>query len=138
MLPPCCPAAGFIVGFISGILGVTGTGIGVNWDPNDVAGSFSGGANWAWYGSNYDWRPFLAALLCSSCTLLAWCTVAWLLRKRFGIKGPGISGIVMRIPGAKWVTATPHWNPDTSVPDAPLKSHVLPLSVAEGKSMPAV
>jgi hypothetical protein len=44
-----------VVGFVSGILGVTATGIGVNWNPADVAGSFSGGANWGWYGNNYDW-----------------------------------------------------------------------------------
>mgnify|MGYP001806830413 CR=1 FL=1 len=25
--------------------------------------------------------------------------------------GPGISGLVMRIPGAKWVTASPNWEP---------------------------
>lgn len=50
---PCLPA-GFIVGFLAGILGVTGTGIGVNWNPADVSGSFSYGANWAWYQSNYE------------------------------------------------------------------------------------
>lgn len=50
---PCLPA-GFIVGFLAGILGVTGTGIGVKWNPADVSGSFSYGANWAWYQSNYE------------------------------------------------------------------------------------
>lgn len=49
-----CVPAGFIVGFVCGILGVTGTGIGVMWNPDDVAGSFSYGANWAWYQSNYE------------------------------------------------------------------------------------
>ena len=108
-------ATGFILGFVCGILGVTGTGIGVNWDPNDVSGSFASGANWAWYGNNYDWRPFLAALLCSTVPMLLWCTGVYVLRKRFGVRGPGISGLVMRIPGAKYVTATPNWLPESRI-----------------------
>jgi len=51
----CCVCSGFIVGFATGILAVTASGIGINWNPADVAGSFASGANWAWYGNNYDW-----------------------------------------------------------------------------------
>lgn len=80
-----------------------------------------------------SWRPFLAALLCSSCTLLVWCSGAWFLRKRFGVHGPGISGLVMRIPGAKWVTASPNWTPDSqaSMQDA------LPRSSRDSKTAAA-
>lgn len=102
------------MGGITGILGVTACGIGVNWNPADVAGSFSSGANWAWYSSSYDWKPFLAALLCSSIAMLLWCAVAYALRKRLGVRGPGISGLVMRVPGAKYVTATPNWLPEVN------------------------
>jgi hypothetical protein len=56
-------------------------------------------------------RPFLAALLCSSAATLLWSAAAWLLRARMGVRGPGVSGLLMRLPGAKYVTATPHWQP---------------------------
>lgn len=124
LAPPPLPAlctfgllasAGFVLGFVAGILGVTATGIGINWNLDDVSGSFSSGANWAWYGNNYDWRPFLAAVLCSTIALWLWCLGALLLRKRFGVHGPGISGLMMRIPGAKYVTASPNWLPDSGI-----------------------
>lgn len=60
-------------------------------------------------------RPFLAAVLASSGALLLWCSVAFFLRKRFGVRGPGISGLVMRVPGAKYVTATPDWLPESRI-----------------------
>eukprot|EP00879_Flechtneria_rotunda_P007009 GHRR01007358.1.p1 GENE.GHRR01007358.1~~GHRR01007358.1.p1 ORF type:complete len:441 (+),score=103.29 GHRR01007358.1:396-1718(+) len=100
---------GFVLGVAGGILGVTGTGIGINWIPGDVSTSFSAGANWGWFANSYDWRPFLAALLCSSVTTLMWCMAAWLVKRYTGVQGPGISGVLMRVPGMKYVTATPHW-----------------------------
>lgn len=102
----------FILGIIGGILGVTGTGIGISWIPGDVATSFSAGADWAWYSNNYDWRPFLAALLCSLAVTLLWSLGAWLLYRVCGVRGPGISGVLMAIPGMKYVTATPYWGAD--------------------------
>jgi len=29
-----------------------------------------------------------------------------------GVKGPGLSGVLMRIPGMKYITATPNWTPE--------------------------
>lgn len=101
---------GFVLGVVGGILGVTGTGIGVLWIPGDKAGSFSAGANWAWYGNNYDWRPFLAALVCSTGVMVAWCVSAWVFARKFRVAGPGISKILMGIPGVRWVAADPHWS----------------------------
>lgn len=111
---------GFVLGVFSGILGVTATGIGVYWNPSDIAGSFSAGANWAWYSNNYDWKPFLAALAVSAVVMLLFDSGAWLLRRCCGVKGPGISGILMRIPGMKTLTATPNWTPDSD------NEHTLP------------
>jgi hypothetical protein len=100
---------GFLIGVVAGILGVTGCGVGLNWIPGDIATSFAVGANWGWYGNNYDWRPFLAALLCSLCAMLVWCAAAWILASKFGVSGPGISGVLMNIPGMKWFTADMNW-----------------------------
>lgn len=100
---------GFVLGVLGGILGVTAVGIGSLWIPGNVAASFSSGAYWAWYGNNYDWKPFLAALACSAGVMVLFDTAAWLLR-RAGIHGPGVSGILMRIPGMKIMTATPNWD----------------------------
>lgn len=110
---------GFVLGVFGGILGVTATGIGVYWNPADISGSFSTGANWAWYSNNYDWKPFLAALAISAVVMLLFDCCAWLLR-RCGIKGPGISGILMRIPGMKAITASPNWTPERN------SDHALP------------
>eukprot|EP00878_Enallax_costatus_P041831 GHUV01048726.1.p1 GENE.GHUV01048726.1~~GHUV01048726.1.p1 ORF type:complete len:328 (+),score=52.92 GHUV01048726.1:969-1952(+) len=102
---------GFVLGVFSGILGVTASGIGVCWDPADISGSFANGANWAWYSNNYDWKPFLASLAVSAIVMLTFDAGAWLLRRRC-ITGPGISGILMRVPGMKKITASPNWTPD--------------------------
>jgi hypothetical protein len=106
----------------------------MSWNPADVAGSFSYGSNWVWYQSNYHWAPFLAALLCSSCTMLLWCTGAWILRTKWGLRGPGISGVVMRIPGAKWVTASPNWTPDCQMG---VHEVGLPRSAVDSKQLAA-
>lgn len=100
---------GFCIGFVGGILGVTASGIGINWIPGDAATSFSAGANWAWYGNNYDWRVFLAALLCSLGSMMVWSVAAWGLERVVGASGPGISGLLMKVPGMKWLTAEPNW-----------------------------
>lgn len=78
-------------------LQLTGLGIGLYWDPSNVAKSFSTGADWAWYSNAYDWKPFLAALLCSTTGTLLWCTGAWALRKFAGVRGVGISDILMKV-----------------------------------------
>jgi len=72
-----------------------------------VAGSFSTGATWAWYSNSYDWRAFLAALGCSLAGSVLWMAGAALVPGR---KGPGVS-VLMYIPGMKYVTGTPDWDP---------------------------
>jgi hypothetical protein len=101
----------FVFGVIAGILGVTACGVYVSWIPGDAAGSFSTGANWGWYANNYDWRPFVAALVCSAAVTYLWSAFAWVMR-RSGVHGPGVAGVLMRIPGMKFVTATPNWSPE--------------------------
>ncbi|KAF8065845.1 OCT4 [Scenedesmus sp. PABB004] len=103
---------GFVLGTLGGVLGVTASGIAVNWAPGDVAGSFATGANWAWYGNNYDWRAFVAALASSAAVTAAWSAGAAAARAA-GVAGPGVSGVLMRVPGMRAVTADPHWSPAT-------------------------
>jgi hypothetical protein len=64
------------------------------------------------YSNQYDWRAFLAALLCSAGVAVLWSLGAWLLRKTANIEGPGIA-LLMRIPGVKYVTASPNWTPES-------------------------
>ena len=101
----------FVFGTLGGVLGVTATGIAVRWVPGQLALSFSDGAYWAWYGNPYDWRVFLAALLASTATLVAWQLVA-AAAAAVGVRGPGLSGLLMRLPGMRTLTATPEWSPD--------------------------
>jgi hypothetical protein len=91
---------------------LTGAGIGLNWIPGDAATSFTVGADWAWRSNPYDWHAFLAALGCSTFGCFAWAFGAWLVKKATGKGGPGISGVLMRIPGMKTITATPNWTAD--------------------------
>jgi hypothetical protein len=63
------------------------------------------------YSNQYDWRAFLAALVCSSGIAILWSACAWLLRRTAGVNGPGIS-VLMHIPGMKILTATPNWTPN--------------------------
>jgi hypothetical protein len=105
----------FVFGIIAGILGVTASGVYVSWVPGDVPGSFAAGANWGWFSNNYDWRPFVAALVCSTAVTYLWSALAWGVRRGAGIHGPGVSGVLMRIPGVKFLTATPEWYPGYSV-----------------------
>ncbi|WIA37348.1 hypothetical protein OEZ86_014277 [Tetradesmus obliquus] len=101
----------FVLGVTGGIFGVTASGVYVSWIPGDVAGSFAAGANWGWYGNNYDWQPFVAALVCSTAITYGWSLLAWAMRRGAGVYGPGVSGVLMRIPGMKFITATPDWSP---------------------------
>jgi hypothetical protein len=106
---------GFVLGVLGGVLGVTGSGIVFMWDANATAAkNFAVGADWSWYSNNYDWRPFFAALMCSAAVMVLFDGCAWLLRRFAGIHGPGVSGVLMPIPGMKYLTASPHWTPDGS------------------------
>eukprot|EP00775_Hariotina_reticulata_P013392 gene13392-13519_t len=111
---------GFVLSCVGGVLTVTASGIGLQWTPGDPATSLSYGAFWAWYDNYYDWRQFVAALAGSLGTLLLWCLGSWFVRRSTGFKGPGVSGILMKIPGMKYLTATPHWpqleHPKPSLP----------------------
>jgi hypothetical protein len=107
---------GFVLSAVGGILGVTAVGIGVTWDATLApAEAIAAGANWAWYGNGYDWRAFLAALLCSGGVLLLW-TLTAAAAARCGVHGPGISGLLMRLPGMRAITATPVWPPTSLLP----------------------
>jgi hypothetical protein len=78
-----------------------------------VPGSFSRGADWAWFSNNYDWRAFLVTLVASLVGDVAWCAAAWVFREKLGIRGPGISGVLMRVPGMGLLTASPGWSRET-------------------------
>jgi hypothetical protein len=106
---------GFVLGVLGGVLGVTGSGIVYKWDPSvSSATNFSVGADWSWYSNNYDWRPFFAALVCSAAVMVLFDGCAWLLRRFAGVHGPGVSGVLMPIPGMKYLTASPNWTRDGS------------------------
>lgn len=53
----------------------------------------------------------MAALAGSIGGVILWAVASWVLRKCFGFYGWGISDVLMRIPGMKYVTGTPHWTP---------------------------
>ncbi|KIZ01086.1 hypothetical protein MNEG_6873 [Monoraphidium neglectum] len=103
---------GCVFGIATGVLTLTALGIGINWNPSDVAGSFAAGATWSWFTNGYDWRAFLTALVASTLGDVLWCAAASLLRAR-GIHGPGISGVLMRVPGMSHVTASQGWTRET-------------------------
>lgn len=104
---------GALFGMVCGVVGLTAFGIGLKWDPSDVAGSFSAGADWSWYSNIYDWRAFLMALCLSTAGDLLWCTTGWALRRFLGFEGLGVSDILMRIPGMSIITASPDWSRQT-------------------------
>lgn len=76
----------------------TAYGIGWSWDPNDVAGSFYNGANLTWLLNGYAWDYFLVAITASVAGSALWIAVAQTLAA-CGIHGPGITGLVMKVPG---------------------------------------
>ncbi|KAI8475914.1 MAG: hypothetical protein J3K34DRAFT_517076 [Monoraphidium minutum] len=101
--------SGCVFGIASGVLALTALGIGTKWDPSNVGASFAAGADWAWFSNAYHWSAFLTAILASTAGDLMWCTAAAGLR-RAGVRGPGISGLLMAVPGMGYVTATPGWS----------------------------
>uniref|UniRef100_A0A383WE19 Uncharacterized protein n=1 Tax=Tetradesmus obliquus TaxID=3088 RepID=A0A383WE19_TETOB len=106
---------GFVLGVLGGVLGVTGSGVVYTWDASQTtAKNWAVGADWGWYSNNYDWRPFFAALACSAAVMVVFDSCAWLLRRFAGVHGPGVSGVLMPIPGMRYLTATPHWSADGS------------------------
>jgi hypothetical protein len=62
------------------------------------------------WSNDYDWRAFLAALLCSSGVALLWSVGAWLLRRCAHTEGPGVA-VLLRIPGMKAFTGARDWDP---------------------------
>jgi hypothetical protein len=122
----------FVFGVFGGVLAVTASGIAYSWVPGDLATSFSKGADWAWYSNNYDWRPFLAALVGSAFVSIAWSTSALLFKKATGKSGPGISGVLMKVPGMRAITASPNWSPDKALPawEVPVKPLQKPVDAA--------
>jgi len=122
----------FVFGVFGGVLAVTASGIAYSWVPGDLATSFSKGADWAWYSNSYDWRPFLAALVGSAFVSIAWSTSALLFKKATGKSGPGISGVLMKVPGMRAITASPNWSPDKALPawEVPVKPLQKPVDAA--------
>ncbi|KAG2437853.1 hypothetical protein HXX76_005471 [Chlamydomonas incerta] len=94
-----------IVGFCTAMLTVTAYGIGKHWDPTDTALSIRYGAWYTWYGNvSYDWDYFLVGACFSLVGMLLWAIPAWLLRRFAGVHGPGISGVLRRLPGFRVIT----------------------------------
>lgn len=66
--------------------------------------NFHNGVWFTWYGnSNYRWQYFAVAAGFSVVGMLLWAAVAQLLRSAFGVEGPGVSGLLLRVPGAKYL-----------------------------------
>ncbi len=60
---------------------------------------------YAWYGDvNYDWDQFLVACGASVAGMILWAVPKYLLRRYLGWDGPGISGLLCRLPGFKFIT----------------------------------
>lgn len=60
---------------------------------------------YTWYGNvSYDWDYFLVGACFSLVGMLLWAVPAWLLRRYAGIRGPGISGVLRRLPGFRVIT----------------------------------
>jgi len=93
----------FVAGVVGGILSVTAYGIGMNWDPTDVAASFSNGAHYAWVGNGYTWDYFLLAMLAPMAAMLVWMACAGLLWK-LGMDGVTVSQVMDKVPGWKYVS----------------------------------
>jgi hypothetical protein len=51
----------------------------------------------------------LAALLLSTGGDVIWCCFSWVARKHLGVHGPGVTGVLMKIPGMGAITASPGW-----------------------------
>lgn len=59
---------------------------------------------YAWWGAyTYDWDQFMVAAGASVAGMLIWGIPKYILKKHFNIDGPGISGLLMRIPGYRFL-----------------------------------
>lgn len=105
---------GFLFSFVCGCLGLTGFGIGYYTTNAEGGPATPGqGATWAWYGNSYDWRCFLVALGSAVGGLGLWSLGAYGLRRAFGGRGgPGLTGLLMRVPGFRYVVGAPNWTPE--------------------------
>ncbi|MEW5319668.1 MAG: hypothetical protein WDW38_010808 [Sanguina aurantia] len=125
-----CAMAGCFVG----ILSVSAYGAGSWWDPNDKHASLAYGVwltchtrahtpqphlsgcelpasfahtlvLFAWYGNaNYNYDYFLVASGFSVVGMVLWALPAFLLKRYLGVEGPGISGVLSKIPGFRIAT----------------------------------
>ncbi len=84
------------------MLTTTAYGIGRNWDPSNISGSFALGANVAFYSNGYNYEYFLVAAG-SSVVGLALVSGLALALERCGVRGPGVSGVMGHIPGFKLI-----------------------------------
>ena len=112
--------SGFLFSLVLSLLGTIATAAATMWDPANPGGSISAGAYYAWFGNvNYDWPPFLWAICFSVGGMVLWGGVATLLRKVFGVRGPGVSGVLMKSTSLRLATGCPDWEPpaDDSVED---------------------
>jgi len=103
-LKPYLTESAMLSGCCTAILVLTAYGIGKLWIPGDAAASFALGADWAWYGNGYLWDYFLVALCFSVVGMLIWIIPAQLLKRYAGVEGPGVSGVLSRVPGFRFVT----------------------------------
>lgn len=105
---------GFLFSFACGALGLTGFGIGYHTVNAEGGAATPGqGATWAWYGNSYDWRCFLVALGSAVGGLGLWSVGAYGARRALGGRGgPGLTGLLMRIPGFRYVVGAPNWTPE--------------------------
>jgi SSS family solute:Na+ symporter len=94
----------FVFGIVGGIIGVTGYGIGMNWDASDVSGSFSTGAHYAWIGNGYTWDYFMVALMAPVIAMLLWMSLAGLLYALTGWNGYLIGELMSSVPGWKYIS----------------------------------
>jgi hypothetical protein len=105
---------GFLFSFACGAIGLTAFGIGYHKAAADgTPASAAEGATWAWYGNGYDWRCFLVTLFSAVAGLILWSAGALAARRRFGGRGgPGLTGLLMRVPGYRYAVGAPNWTPE--------------------------
>ncbi|GAX81943.1 hypothetical protein CEUSTIGMA_g9371.t1 [Chlamydomonas eustigma] len=97
---------GVVFGGIVATLTTIAYSTGKYWHTAGAAGDALQCGSWyAWYGDvNYDWDQFMVACSFSVVGMLMWSVPAYILRRYFGIHGPGISGVLCRLPGFRFIT----------------------------------
>jgi len=75
------------------------------------------------YGNGYLWDYFLVATCFSVVGVLLWVIPAQLLKRFFGIEGPGVSGVLARVPG--WRFFNGEWAQDNANAAAKLRSNAV-------------